>query len=56
MPANLLSRLRRKFLLEPAGYGRPLSKETLDGEYRGGAWSQVLQPRPPQPQVAKGTP
>jgi trans-aconitate methyltransferase len=39
MSANLLSRLRRKFILDPAGYGRPLSREVLDGEYRGGAWA-----------------
>lgn len=44
MPADLLNRLRRKFLLEPAGYGRPLSKETLDGEYRGGAWAHFHAP------------
>ncbi|MEN9662533.1 MAG: hypothetical protein RL324_1482 [Verrucomicrobiota bacterium] len=44
MPADLFTRLRRKFLLEPAGYGRPLPKEILDGEYRGGAWSHFHAP------------
>jgi SAM-dependent methyltransferase len=54
MPANLISRLRRKFILDPAGYGRPLSREVLDGEYRGGAWAHFdsLAERPRQLLVA----
>jgi SAM-dependent methyltransferase len=36
---DLLQRLRRRFLLEPAGYGRPIPREALDGEYRSGAWA-----------------
>lgn len=32
-------RLRRKFLLAPAGYGRPISKNTLDHEYTSGSWA-----------------
>lgn len=35
---DLLARLRRKFLLEPAGYGRPVDQAAMDGEYRSGAW------------------
>lgn len=36
---TVLRQFRRKFLLAPAGYGRPIPKEVLDGEYRSGAWA-----------------
>lgn len=36
---TLLRKLRQKFLLAPAGYGRPIPKDALDGEYRSGAWA-----------------
>jgi SAM-dependent methyltransferase len=36
---DLLARLRRKFLLEPQGYGRPVDQAIVDGEYRSGAWA-----------------
>lgn len=36
---SLLQRLRRRFLLKPAGYGHPVDQATVDGEYRHGAWA-----------------
>ena len=41
---DLLARLRRKFLLEPAGYGRPVDQATADQEYRSGAWAHFHGP------------
>ncbi|MCX6953949.1 MAG: class I SAM-dependent methyltransferase [Verrucomicrobia bacterium] len=38
-PRDFLARLRRKFLLAPAGYGRPIPKDVLDGEYTSGSWA-----------------
>jgi SAM-dependent methyltransferase len=38
-PRNFLTKLRRKFFLGPAGFGRPLPKAVLDHEYRSGAWN-----------------
>ncbi len=43
-PQGLLSRLRHKLLLEPAGYGRPIAPAVADGEYRSGAWAHFDQP------------
>jgi SAM-dependent methyltransferase len=37
--ASLLQRLIYKFVRAPQGYGRPLPKAVLDGEYSSGAWS-----------------
>lgn len=52
---NLLSRLRRKFLLEPAGYGRPLDRDVVDGEYRTGAWAHFHQlPELPRQSIIVG--
>lgn len=39
MSTSLLYRLRRKFLLAPAGYGRPIPKDVLDNEYSSGSWA-----------------
>jgi SAM-dependent methyltransferase len=44
MPADLITRIRRKLFLDRAGYGRPLPREVLDGEYRGGAWAHFDAP------------
>jgi hypothetical protein len=54
MSASLFSRIHRRLFLDPAGYGRPLSREVLDGEYRSGAWSHfdALAERPRQLLVA----
>lgn len=38
-PSDFLFRLRRKFLLAPAGYGRPIPKDVLDNEYTSGSWA-----------------
>ena len=40
---DLLQRLRRRFLLEPAGHGRPVSQAAVDQEYRSGAWAHFHQ-------------
>ena len=40
---DLLARLRHKFLLAPAGYGRPVDQAAMDGEYRSGAWAHFHQ-------------
>lgn len=45
---DLLSRLRHKFFLAPAGYGKPVPKEALDHEYSSGAWAHFHQ-LPEQP-------
>lgn len=39
LPNTLIGRLRRKFLLAPAGFGRPLARDVLDREYTSGSWS-----------------
>ncbi|HEX2852742.1 MAG TPA: class I SAM-dependent methyltransferase [Opitutaceae bacterium] len=36
---SFLQKVRRKFLLGPAGYGRPIPKDALDHEYSSGAWA-----------------
>lgn len=41
---SLLERLRHKFLLSPAGYGRPMAPAVADGEYQSGAWAHFDQP------------
>jgi 2-polyprenyl-6-hydroxyphenyl methylase/3-demethylubiquinone-9 3-methyltransferase len=52
---DFLGRLRRKFLLEPAGYGRPLDQKVVDGEYRSGAWAHFHQlPELPRQSVIVG--
>jgi SAM-dependent methyltransferase len=37
--SNLFTRLRRKFFLDRAGYGRPVPPAIFDGEYTSGAWA-----------------
>ncbi|WP_438482688.1 class I SAM-dependent methyltransferase [Oleiharenicola lentus] len=55
MSRNLLARLRRKFLLEPAGYGRPVDQSAVDGEYKSGAWAHFHQlPELPRQSVIVG--
>jgi len=55
LPANLLAKLRRKFLLGPAGYGRPVERAALDGEYRSGAWAHFHElPELPRQSVVVG--
>lgn len=55
MSRNLIARLRRKFLLEPAGYGRPVDQAAVDGEYRSGAWAHFHQlPELPRQSVIVG--
>jgi SAM-dependent methyltransferase len=39
LPNTLIGRLRRKFLLAPAGFGRPIPRDVLDREYTSGSWS-----------------
>jgi SAM-dependent methyltransferase len=52
---DLLARLRRKFLLEPAGFGRPVDQSAVDGEYRSGAWAHFHQlPELPRQSVIVG--
>ena len=52
---SLLHRLRRRFLLEPAGYGRPVDQAAVDGEYRSGAWAHFHQlPELPRQSVVVG--
>jgi SAM-dependent methyltransferase len=52
---GLLAKLRRKFLLEPAGYGRPVDQAAIDGEYRSGAWDHFHQlPELPRQSVIVG--
>lgn len=38
-PSDFIGRLRRKFFLAPAGYGRPIPKHVLDREYTSGSWA-----------------
>jgi trans-aconitate methyltransferase len=55
MPLNFFSRLRRKFILEPAGFGRPVSQAAVDGEYRSGAWNHFHElPELPRQSVIVG--
>ena len=45
MPApfsRLKAKLAQKFLRDPAGFGRPVPKEALDGEYRSGHWEHFF--------------
>ncbi|MEN9403762.1 MAG: hypothetical protein RL091_2465 [Verrucomicrobiota bacterium] len=35
---SLWQKFKRKYFLEPAGYGRPVDRTAVDGEYRSGAW------------------
>jgi SAM-dependent methyltransferase len=52
---DFFSRLRRRFLLEPAGYGRPIDRTALDGEYRSGAWAHFHElPELPRQSVIVG--
>lgn len=52
---DLLDKLRRRFLLKPAGYGRPLDQAAADGEYRSGAWAHFHQlPELPRQSVIVG--
>jgi trans-aconitate methyltransferase len=52
---SLLQKLRRKFLLEPAGFGRPVDRAAVDGEYRTGAWAHFHQlPELPRQSVIVG--
>jgi SAM-dependent methyltransferase len=52
---DLLTRLRHKFLLAPAGYGRPVDQAVVDGEYRSGAWAHFHQlPELPRQSVIVG--
>lgn len=54
-PRSLLHRIRRRFLLEPAGYGRPVSQAAVDGEYLSGAWDHFHQlPELPRQSVVVG--
>jgi SAM-dependent methyltransferase len=40
--AKIKDRLAQKFLRDPAGYGRPIPKESLDNEYRSGHWDHFF--------------
>ena len=52
---DLLTRLRHKLLLAPAGYGHPVSQTAVDGEYRNGAWAHFHQlPELPRQSVIVG--
>ena len=52
---GFLARLRRRFLLEPAGYGRPVDQAAVDGEYSSGAWAHFHQlPELPRQSVIVG--
>lgn len=39
---RLKDRLLQKFVRDPAGYGRPIPKESLDREYRSGSWDHFF--------------
>jgi 2-polyprenyl-3-methyl-5-hydroxy-6-metoxy-1,4-benzoquinol methylase len=43
MMKSLLKRIRQRFLLGPAGFGRPLDRSVLDREYTTGAWDHFRQ-------------
>ena len=52
---DLLARLRHKFLLAPAGYGRPVDPAAMDGEYRSGAWAHFHElPELPRQSIVVG--
>lgn len=52
---DFLTRLRLKLGLVPAGYGRPIDRAALDGEYRSGAWAHFHQlPELPRQSVIVG--
>jgi 2-polyprenyl-6-hydroxyphenyl methylase/3-demethylubiquinone-9 3-methyltransferase len=52
---SLFQRLRRRYLLEPAGYGRPVDQAAVDGEYSSGAWAHFHQlPELPRQSVVVG--
>ncbi len=52
---EFFQKLRRRFLLEPAGYGRPQPKSAVDQEYRSGAWAHFHQlPELPRQSVIVG--
>lgn len=40
--SRLKERLAQKLLRDPAGYGRPVPKKALDGEYRSGNWNHFF--------------
>src|SRR4051812_14861241 len=40
--ARLKDRLLQKFVRDPAGFGRPVPPEALDGEYRSGHWDHFF--------------
>lgn len=40
--AKIRGRLLQKFVRDPAGYGRPIPVEVLDGEYRSGHWDHFF--------------
>jgi SAM-dependent methyltransferase len=52
---DFLAKLRRRFLLEPAGYGRPQPQTAVDEEYRSGHWAHFHQlPELPRQSVIVG--
>jgi len=52
---NLWQRIGRKIFLEPAGFGRPVGRAALDGEYRSGAWAHFHElPELPRQSVIVG--
>lgn len=52
---DILAKLRRRFLLEPAGYGRPQPQAAVDEEYRSGNWAHFHQlPELPRQSVIVG--
>lgn len=52
---DLLALLRHKFLLAPAGFGRPVNRAAMDGEYRSGAWAHFHElPELPRQSVIVG--
>lgn len=52
---KLLKKIHRKFFLEPAGYGRPVDRTAVDGEYRSGVWAHFHQlPELPRQSVIVG--
>jgi len=52
---DLVTRLRHRLLLAPAGYGRPVDQAAVDGEYRSGAWAHFHQlPELPRQSVIVG--
>lgn len=52
---EFLQKLRRRFVLEPAGFGRPQPKAAVDEEYRSGAWNHFHElPELPRQSVIVG--